>query len=52
MTTQHEITTPSPLLTPRGHLAQVGWARQPLLDCNLEAVRFYPAFCPAAAPWA
>jgi len=40
---QHEITTPSPLLTPDGRLAQVGWARQPLLDCNLEAVRFYPA---------
>ncbi len=43
MTTQHELTTPSPLLTPRGRLAQVGWARQPLLDCNLEAVRFCPA---------
>jgi hypothetical protein len=42
MSTQHELTTPSPLLTPRGRLAQVGWARQPLLDCNLEAVRFYP----------
>lgn len=43
MPTQHELTTPSPLLTPAGRLAQAGWARQPLLDCNLEAVRFYPA---------
>ncbi|HSN73635.1 MAG TPA: DUF2804 domain-containing protein [Anaerolineae bacterium] len=43
MTAQHELTTPSPLLTPRGRLSQVGWARQPLLDCNLEAARFYPA---------
>jgi hypothetical protein len=43
MSTQHELTTPSPLLTPRGRLAQVGWARQPLLDCNLEAACFYPA---------
>jgi hypothetical protein len=30
------------LLDSRGRLAQAGWARQPLLDCNLEAVRFYP----------
>ncbi len=43
MIPQHELTTPSPLLTPSGRLAQVGWARQPLLDCNLEAARFYPA---------
>jgi hypothetical protein len=41
--TQHEITTPAPLLTPAGRLTEAGWARQPLLDCNLEAVRFYPA---------
>lgn len=40
--TQHEITTPSPLLDPRGRLTQVGWARAPLLDCNLEHVAFYP----------
>ena len=40
---QHEITQPGPLLTPEGQLAQVGWARQPLLDCNLENARFYPA---------
>lgn len=43
MTSQHEITQPGPLLTPDGHLAQVGWARQPLLDCNLEHVRIYPS---------
>lgn len=29
------------LLRPDGRLAQVGWARQPVLDCNLEAARFY-----------
>lgn len=39
---QHEVTQPSPLLDAQGNLAQVGWARQPLWDCNLEAVRFYP----------
>lgn len=38
---QQQITTPGPLLKPDGSLAQIGWARQPLLDCNLEAVRFY-----------
>ena len=26
---------------PDGSLADVGWARQPLLDCNLENARFY-----------
>ena len=40
---QHEITQPGPLIGPDGRLAQVGWARQPLLDCNLEDARFYPA---------
>ncbi len=39
---QHEITQPGPLLDAAGRLAQVGWARQPLLDCNLEQVAFYP----------
>ena len=39
---QHELTQPGPLLAPDGHLAQIGWARQPLLDCNLKAARFYP----------
>ncbi len=38
---QHEITEPSPLLTPGGDLTQVGWARRPLLDCNLEHASFY-----------
>ena len=38
---QTELTSPSPLLTPQGALAQVGWSRQPLLDCNLENARFY-----------
>jgi len=32
----HEITEPSPLLDDTGTLLQIGWARQPLLDCNLE----------------
>lgn len=39
--TQRELYTASPLLDARGHLTQVGWARQPLLDCNLESARFY-----------
>jgi len=38
---QKEITQPAPLLQPNGQLSQIGWARQPLLDCNLEAARFY-----------
>jgi hypothetical protein len=38
---QTELTQPGPLLQPNGKLAQVGWARQPILDCNLEAVNFY-----------
>jgi hypothetical protein len=38
---QTELTRPSPLLNPDGSLAQVGWARQPLLECNLESARFY-----------
>lgn len=38
MKMQHEITAPSPLLTARGQLQQIGWARRPLLDCNLEQV--------------
>ena len=39
---QHEINQPGPLLEKNGRLAQVGWSRRPLLDCNLEAARFYP----------
>jgi hypothetical protein len=38
---QTEIIAPSPLLDDQGQLLQVGWARQPLLDCNLEGVHFY-----------
>lgn len=38
---QTELTQAGPLLAPDGRLSQVGWARQPLLDCNLEAARFY-----------
>lgn len=38
---QIELTQPSPLLKPDGTLAQVGWSRQPVLDCNLEAAHFY-----------
>lgn len=41
-TTQHEILAPSSLLDARGRLTQIGWARAPLLDCNLEQVAFYP----------
>jgi hypothetical protein len=38
---QTELTQAGPLLDPSGRLAQVGWARQPLLACNLENARFY-----------
>jgi len=38
---QIELTESGPLLKPNGQLAQIGWARQPLLDCNLESARFY-----------
>lgn len=40
-TRQSEITTAGPLLDARGRLSQIGWSRQPLLDCNLENARFY-----------
>lgn len=40
-TDQREIERPSPLLNADGELIQVGWSRQPLLDCNLEDARFY-----------
>lgn len=42
MSLQHKIVTPSPLLDAQGRLAQIGWARAPLLDCNLEQATFYP----------
>ncbi|MBN1303596.1 MAG: DUF2804 domain-containing protein [Anaerolineales bacterium] len=38
---QTELHQPGPLLNPDGRPAQVGWSRQPLLDCNLEAASFY-----------
>ncbi len=38
---QTELTQPGPLLLDDGRLAQVGWSRQPLLDCNLERAAFY-----------
>ena len=38
---QTELTQPGPLLQADGKLAQIGWARQPILDCNLESARFY-----------
>jgi len=38
---QRELRQPGPLLDARGRLAQVGWSRRPLLDCNLEQARFY-----------
>jgi hypothetical protein len=38
---QTELTQAGPLLQPNGQLSQVGWSRQPLLDCNLESARFY-----------
>jgi len=38
---QTELTQPGDLLEPTGRLAQVGWSRQPQLDCNLENARFY-----------
>jgi hypothetical protein len=40
-TQEKELHTPSALLDAQGDLTQVGWARQPLLDCNLEQARFY-----------
>jgi hypothetical protein len=39
---EHELTRSGPLLLPDGALAQVGWARQAELDCNLEQAAFYP----------
>ncbi len=39
---QIRIQASGPLLTPHGSLSAVGWSPHPLLDCNLERVRFYP----------
>ncbi len=38
---QNELTRSGLLLDSHGKLSQVGWSRQPLLDCNLESARFY-----------
>lgn len=38
---QNEITKSGNLLNSEGKLAQVGWARQQNLDCNLEKANFY-----------
>ena len=38
---QNQLTQTGKLLDPDGHLTQVGWSPQPLLDCNLEEARFY-----------
>jgi hypothetical protein len=48
MASQHEITQTGKLLQDDGTLTQRGWARQPLLDCNLEAAHFYPTLL---RPW-
>jgi hypothetical protein len=38
---QNELTQTGKLLDQEGKLLQVGWSRQPLLDCNLEKANFY-----------
>jgi hypothetical protein len=38
---QRELKGPGLLLDSQGNLTDIGWARQPLLDCNLKNVRFY-----------
>lgn len=38
---QNELTQTGPLLNAKGRLTQVGWSRQPLLDCNLEQAGFH-----------
>jgi hypothetical protein len=38
---QTELTRSGKLLNADGTLAQVGWSRQPRLECNLESARFY-----------
>jgi hypothetical protein len=38
---QKELSQTGELLSPEGDLTQIGWSRQPLLDCNLEAAHFY-----------
>ena len=38
---QEELAGPGTLLTTQGDVSQAGWARQPVLDCNLERAAFY-----------
>lgn len=38
---EQELTQAGALLNKQGRLNQIGWARQPLLDCNLEDAHFY-----------
>src|SRR5690349_16558519 len=38
---QTELTLLGPLMVEDGRLSQIGWSRQPLLDCNLENASFY-----------
>jgi len=38
---QNELTQSGPLLDSNGNLAQVGWSRKPMLDCNLENAHFH-----------
>ncbi len=38
---QNELTLAGSLLDEAGNLTQVGWSRQPGLDCNLENAHFY-----------
>jgi hypothetical protein len=38
---QNELTQSGSLLDEHGRLAQVGWSRKPLLDCNMENVNFH-----------
>jgi hypothetical protein len=40
-----EITQPGKLLDEKGNLSAYGWARQPLLDANLENVNIYGLKC-------
>jgi hypothetical protein len=38
---QKELVQNGSLLASDGQLSQVGWSRQPMLDCNLESAHFY-----------
>jgi hypothetical protein len=41
MKPQQYLQGPAKLLNPDGSLTQAGWARQPVLDANLEDSHFY-----------